>query len=272
LLDLARRATPVHPHRGRRTADVQYYTQHMSRSSHVHPPAPLLVVIPAHNEAESLAELLPQIQSRGTTVLVVSDASRDATAEVARAHGARVLQLPVQLGAWGATQAGLRFALRHGFRHVVTLDADGQHEPACIGDLLAAQRESGAEVVIGTFPERLSRARLLAWRWFRALTGLRVEDLTSGFRCYGPRAIEVLASAEATLLDYQDVGVLLLLRKHGLAVRETPVQMYPRRNGRSKVFASWLLVAHYMLQTTVLCLSRVGRLSLPRRRYADAPT
>lgn len=251
---------------------MHYYTQPMSQSSHRDPPAPLLVVIPAHNEAEPLRELLPQLSSPGRRVLVVSDASHDDTSRVAREHGAAVIELPVQLGAWGATQAGLRFALRHGYRCVITLDADGQHEPACMAELLATQRQTGSEVVIGTFPERLSRARLMAWRWFRALTGLRVEDLTSGFRCYGPRAIEVLASSQATLLDYQDVGVLLLLRKHGISVAETPVQMYPRRNGRSKVFASWLLVAHYMLQTTVLCLARVGRLSLPRRRYADAST
>jgi glycosyltransferase involved in cell wall biosynthesis len=219
-----------------------------------------LFVIPARDEAATIGALLDQLVPRvGAHVLVVSDASADDTSSVARRHGAQVLELPLQLGAWGATQAGLRFAQRRGYRQVVTLDADGQHEPACVADLQRAHRELGADIVIGTFPHRLSRARKLAWHWFRLLSGLRVEDLTSGFRCYGAEAIDVLAAAEATLLDYQDVGVLLLARRHGLRVAETPVKMYPRRAGRSKVFASWLTVAGYMMQTTLLCIARVGR-------------
>ncbi len=85
---------------------------------------------------------------------------------------------------------------------------------------------------------------------------------------YGPEAIRLLASPRATLLDYQDVGVLLLVRRHGLSIREMPVTMFPRRNGKSKVFSSWLLVARYMLQTPVLCFARVGRSRAPDRRLS----
>lgn len=232
-----------------------------------------MFVIPARDEEASIGDLLDLLVPKaGPHVLVVSDASTDDTAAVARRHGARVLELPLQLGAWGATQAGLRFARRHGYRQVITLDADGQHEPACIGDLQRAQRELGADIVIGTFPERLSPARKLAWHWFRLLSGLRVEDLTSGFRCYGADAIDVLSSAEATLLDYQDVGVLLLARRHGLRVAETPVKMYPRRAGKSRVFASWFTVAGYMLQTTLLCIARIGHFGGRRARPYEART
>lgn len=196
-------------------------------------------------------------------VLVVSDASTDGTAAAARRGGARVIELPLQLGAWGATQAGIRYALRHGFDTVISLDADGQHDPECLPRLVAAHLLGGADLVIGTFPQRLSRAKRLAWGWFRSITGLSVEDLTSGLRVYGPRALAVLASAEATLLDYQDVGVLLLLRRHGLRVEEVPAVMYPRRAGHSRVFASWFMVAGYMMKTTVLCVARVGRLRPP---------
>ena len=253
----------------------------MARSSHSHYRRRLrvlsggrggsrtLFVIPARDEEASIGALLDQLIPRtGPHVLVVSDASQDDTALVAARHGARVLELPLQLGAWGATQAGLRFARRHGYRQVITLDADGQHEPECVPDLQRAQRELGADIVIGTFPQRLSPARKLAWHWFRLLSGLRVEDLTSGFRCYSAEAIDVLSAAEATLLDYQDVGVLLLARRHGLCVAETPVKMYPRRAGRSRVFASWLTVVGYMLQTTLLCVARIGHFGArPARSY-----
>ncbi|GIX35221.1 MAG: glycosyl transferase family 2 [Lysobacteraceae bacterium] len=219
-----------------------------------------LYVIPARNEEATLGGLLERMAALGhAPVLVVSDASEDDTAAVARRHGAMVLDLPLQLGAWGATQAGLRFARRLGFRQVVTLDADGQHEPDCIPELMRARHATGADIVIGAHPQRLSRARKLAWRWFRLLSGLRVEDLTSGFRCYDARAIDLLSGPAATLLDYQDVGVLLLARRHGLRVTEIPVRMHPRGNGRSRVFYSWPTVAMYMFQTTLLCIARIGR-------------
>lgn len=218
-----------------------------------------LVVLPAHNEAASLPALLKELQGQlETDVLVVSDASTDRTTAAAREIGVQVIEISQQIGAWGATQAGFRHALRQGYRRVASMDADGQHGVESLAVLLEAQAANGADVVIGTFPERLSPLKRLAWTWFRALTGLRVEDLTSGLRVYGPRALPVIASPEATLIDYQDVGVLLLLRKHGMVVHEVPVTMYPRQAGKSRVFASWLTVARYMAQTTVICIARLG--------------
>ena len=200
------------------------------------------------------------------TVLVVDDASVDATASAARAAGAVTLTLPLGLGAWGATQAGIRYARRHGFSCVITLDADGQHLPASLPGLFAAHAASGANVMIGTCVGRLSRAKRVAWRYLRALTGLRLRDFTSGLRLYDARALEILAGPEASLLDYQDVGVLMLLAKNGLAIEETPVYMLPRREGHSRVFASWPVVARYLLHTTVLCVAQVDA---GRRRTAS---
>jgi hypothetical protein len=71
------------------------------------------------------------------------------------------------------------------------------------------------------------------------LTGLRFDDLTSGFRYYGPRACSLLASEDATLLDYQDIGVLLLLRRANLRISEVSVLMNPRKSGASRIFFSW---------------------------------
>jgi hypothetical protein len=115
-----------------------------------------------------------------------------------------------------------------------------------------------ADVVIGACTERGSYARRFAWTYFRKLTGLRIEDLTSGFRAYNYAAMTVLASPEATLLDYQDVGVLLLLRHARLQIKEIPVPMRNRDHGGSRVFPSWFIVGKYMLQTSILCLAKVG--------------
>lgn len=214
-----------------------------------------LIVIPARNEAATVGTVVGALLAQGWRyIVVVNDQSTDDTAGVARDSGAVVISPVLPMGAWGAMQTGIRYALKKGFKQVVTIDADGQHEPACIPKLLAAARRS--PVVIGAYPQRGSLARQIAWRYFRFITGFGIEDLTSGFRCYNRAACEVLADEEATLLDYQDLGVLLLLRHAGLRIVEVPVEMYPRLTGPSRIFASWSKVARYMLESTLLCLAR----------------
>lgn len=219
----------------------------------------LIALIPAFNEEATIGAIVAQIRRRWhCPVAVIDDCSADGTARVAREAGAIVLPLTLQLGAWGAMQTGLRYALREGYRTAITLDADGQHEPDCIGELLEPLATGVADVAIGAFPERASRARRIAWSYFRWLTGLKLEDITSGFRVYNRAAMTVLASQEASLLDYQDVGVLLILRRKGLRTVEVPVSMQPRAQGASRVFRSWWIVGQYMVQTSVLCLARIG--------------
>jgi glycosyltransferase involved in cell wall biosynthesis len=166
-----------------------------------------------------------------------------------------VLSLAVNLGAWGATQTGIRFALEKGYSQVVTMDADGQHPPSVIPDLLAPIVGGYADVVIGSCPGRGSQARKMAWRFFRGMTGLEIEDLTSGFRVYSLPVMEILASKKATLLEYQDIGVLILLMHSGMRILEMQVPMQRRLSGSSKIFSSWFKVAEYLLLNLILCTS-----------------
>lgn len=217
----------------------------------------LLVVIPALNEAACIGDIISQLRSHaGVDVLVVDDGSTDDTAAIALLNGAVVARAPLWQGAWGAIQTGIRHALRHGYTAVISMDADGQHEPAHLPRLVEAGRT--ADVVIAACPSRGSRLRHIAWRYFRFLTGFAFEDLTSGFRYYNERACRILAADEATLLDYQDIGVLLLLARARLQIAEVPVAMNPRRSGASRVFSSWWTVARYMTETSLLCLARWG--------------
>lgn len=217
-----------------------------------------LAVIPARDEVATVGGVVSGVlAATGWRVLVVDDASTDGTAAAAREAGADVLSLPIGLGAWGASQTGIRFAARHNFDLVITLDADGQHLPDSLPALRDAQAATGANVVIGTCIERLSVPKKIAWSYLRLLTGLRLRDFTSGLRLYDRSAIDMLASAQASLLDFQDVGVLMLLSKQGLRIVETPTPMQPRLSGHSRVFASWAIVARYMFNTTILCLSRL---------------
>lgn len=223
-----------------------------------------LIVIPARDEAPTIGAVVTQLKASGwNDVLVVDDQSSDGTADAARAAGAMVTRPVLAVGAWGATQSGIRLALARGYESVITMDADGQHEVAQIAALLS--RRHDADVVIGAHPERASRLRHLAWWWFRRLTGFELRDLTSGFRYYSRAAMELMASREATLLDYQDLGALLLLSRAGLRITEVPVSMSPRAVGQSRVFRSWFSVSRYMAVTTLLCLSRW---EVPSRRAA----
>ena len=227
----------------------------------------LLVVVPALDEAACIGGVISQTRSLGAIdVLVVDDGSTDDTAAVAMLNGATVLRAPLWQGAWGAIQTGIRYAVRHGYSAVVTMDADGQHEPAQLPRLMEAA-DRGANVVIASCPSRGSRLRHIAWSYFRLLTGFQFDDLTSGFRYYDAKACGLLAGQEATLLDYQDIGVLLLLRHAHLRIAEISVEMNPRRYGASRVFSSWWTVARYMAETSLLCLARWNQ---PIRKRRDA--
>jgi len=216
---------------------------------------PLLIVIPAKDEVETIGAVIRALVEKGFHhVFVIDDHSIDGTGDIARAAGATVARPVLPLGAWGGMQLGIRYAVSHGHEAVITMDADGQHEVAEIPVLLAAAGQ--ADVVIGAHPARASALRQLAWRWFRMIAGFELRDLTSGFRYYNQDAINILAQDEATLIDYQDVGVLLLLRKAGLRLVEVPVSMNTRQVGRSRIFNSWFSVLRYMVTTTLLCLAR----------------
>ena len=86
-----------------------------------------------------------------------------------------------------------------------------------------------------------------------------MEDLTSGLRVYGLRAIVLLSSREATMLEYQDVGVLLLLKENGLQIHEVSIPMQGRAVGGSHVFRSWMSVLYYMVYTSIMSVSKLTR-------------
>lgn len=217
----------------------------------------LIILIPAHNEEATVGGVVQELKTQvDAEIVVIDDASTDGTRKAAVAAGATVLPAAVQIGAWGAVRAGLRYALKQGSARAITMDADGQHPADSIPLILKPIEAGDADVVIGACPERGSRSRKLAWAFFRQITRLKIHDLTSGFRAYNRSAIAALVSEDTVLLDYQDIGVLLYLRQRGLRIAEAPVTMCQRVAGHSKVFATWWTVFKYLIHTGVLCLSR----------------
>lgn len=218
----------------------------------------IALIVPMFNESASISQVLNDLANNpDVDVYVVDDASSDNSKALVQQAGVVVLPLAVNLGAWNAIQTGMRYALRKNYQWIMTMDADGQHPVSEIPKLiLASVSELKPDVVIGACASRGSKLRKFAWRFFRRLTGVGIEDLTSGFRLYNKKAVEKLVSKKGTLLDYQDVGVLLILQQAQLKVMEVQVDMEPRKFGGSHIFSSWMAVAYYMMVTTLLSLSK----------------
>ena len=110
----------------------------------------VLVVIPAFNEVESIDQVVDQVVTFGFQTLVVDDGSIDQTADVARQYGAHVVSLTLNSGVGGALRCGFRYAVENGFAAVIQCDADGQHLPNHLIDLVDAANSTNAHMMIGS--------------------------------------------------------------------------------------------------------------------------
>jgi dolichol-phosphate mannosyltransferase len=200
----------------------------------------LSVVIPALNEAENLAQLLPSLtqalRSLGIVfeVIVVDGGSRDSTRAVAEARGAQVIAQP-EPGYGGALRAGFERA-RGGF--IITLDADGSHDPSLIPELWASR--SLAEVVVASRYVKGGSSSVPVGRYllsrvlnavFRRGLSLPVADLSSGYRLYAAGALRALRIS-ATDFDVLE-EILIRAMAAGYAIEEIPLNYRARRAGQS---------------------------------------
>lgn len=223
--------------------------------------ADLLVVISARNNEQDIARLIRRAHVLAKAeVVVVDNRSTDATCHIAEQCGAKVLRPLLEMTSWGSLQTGLRYAQTHGFESVVTIDAEGRYEVEELPALLSARGQ--ADVVVAHFAQRNSFVRRLAWRWLRWLTDFELRDFVSGFRLYNRDALKVATSTEATMLDYQDIGILLLMRRQGLEIAELPLTLHSTKPDHSKIFRSWGNAVRYVATTSLLSIA------LTRRRLA----
>jgi glycosyltransferase involved in cell wall biosynthesis len=222
------------------------------------------VIVPAHNEAEALPNVLDQLRREGAAydVVVINDGSTDETARVAREAGVPVVDMCFNLGIGGAVQAGFKYALDRGYAIAVQMDADGQHLADQIERIVGPVRAGECELCIGSrFLEETeydgSFWRRLGTRYLSrvctVVTGQRITDATSGFRAVGPRALRYLAWHYPS--DYPEPESIVLLSRHGLTIREVSVRMQPRQAGKSSI--SGLATFYYMAKVSLSLLLAV---------------
>lgn len=239
----------------------------------------VLVVIPAFNERDALPLVLGELDEVMSLrrVVVVDDGSVDGTAEVAESAGAAVLRMPFNVGVGGALRAGLLFARREGIGRVVQCDADGQHPVAEIPrllteldsvDMVIGARFAGEGNYTARGPRRLAMV-VLAYVMSK-VHRTSLTDVTSGFRGFGPRAIEVLSAELPAEYLGDTIEALAIAKEHRLKVSQIPVEMRARQGGvasqNSARASIYLARAFTMLSLTVLRLLASSLVTRRRRR------
>jgi glycosyltransferase involved in cell wall biosynthesis len=232
--------------------------------------------MPAFNEQEALPDVIAEVRAANPRVrlIVIDDGSLDATAARSREAGADLtVSMPYNCGVGAALRTGLLGARRLGADVVVQCDADGQHPPAAIAELVAALDD--ADIVIGARFAGVGDYRVRgprAWA-MKVLSGVmskvhhtRLTDVTSGFRAFGPRAIAVLSVHMPAQYLGDTVEALMVASEHGLRVRQIGVAMRERQGGQASHQA--LKAALYLLRSmTVVALAMIRRLSGASRRW-----
>ena len=211
-----------------------------------------LVVIPTYNEAVNLPSLVPQIlaQDPRLEVLVVDDASPDGTGRLvdemaqgtARVHA---LHREAKLGLGTAYIAGFQWALERGYDYVFEMDADFSHDPAHLAeflraivnaDLVLGSRYLGGKVTVVNWP--IGRLMLSYWAnvYARWVTGLRIWDLTGGFKCFRRRVLEAIDLSKVRSNGYAfQIEMSVRAWRKGFKLAEVPIVFVDRTEGQSKM-------------------------------------
>lgn len=222
----------------------------------------VLIIIPAYNEEESILGVIDDLREHApfADYIVVNDGSTDGTRFLLEESDIPHIDLIKNLGIGGAVQTGYKYALQRGYDVAVQFDGDGQHCAKYISDLVAPIQGGEADLVVGSrfkgenegfkssFMRRLG-ITILSGVLKMASTN-KVEDVTSGFRAAGKRAIQLFASCYPD--DYPEPEALALIARKGLKLAEVPVSMRERTGGESSI--KRMDSMYYMIKVTFAIL------------------
>src|SRR5439155_19340068 len=215
-------------------------------------PERALVIIPTYNEALNLPQIVPQVLSQDARlqVLIVDDNSPDGTGRIAdemartnpRVH---VLHREGKLGLGTAYITGFKWALKEGYDFIFEMDADFSHDPAHLKEFLTAIQD--ADVVLGSryldgkvtivnWPMSRLMLSYFANVYARLFTGLRMWDLTGGFKCFRRRVLGTIDLSAGGSNGYAfQIEMSVRARRKGVKLREIPIVFVDRAVGQSKM-------------------------------------
>ncbi len=194
----------------------------------------ILGIIPAYNEAERIPPVVAGALEH-LPVLVVDDGSQDETAQIAGSSGAQVLILSPNQGKGAALRKGFQQAIEAGYDAVVTLDADGQHDPAEIETFLHSFQASEADLIIGArdFSQipAIRRAANTLGKWsFSWAVGQRIEDNQSGYRLLSRRMMEAVLGSQESGFEFE-VEMIVVCIQRGYILQWVPIRTIYRDEG-----------------------------------------
>jgi glycosyltransferase involved in cell wall biosynthesis len=193
----------------------------------------VIVIIPAYNEAHSIEEVIRKTRELSTLVIVVDDGSNDGTSEVCRSMNVKVIRNSRRMGKGIALKRGIIEAIKYDPDIVVTLDADGQHDPFDVPKLLEPILNSEADIVIGSryfeaamreLPQQRRIGLSVINRLNTLLTSTDVKDSQSGFRAYDKSVIEKIVAYTSTGYGVE-TEQLALADSYGFRIVEVPVKI-----------------------------------------------
>jgi glycosyltransferase involved in cell wall biosynthesis len=234
-----------------------------------------LVAIPAYNEGATIRSVANGVRRAlpGADLLVVDDGSSDGTPAILEELGVPAARHLANLGYGRAIQTAIRYAQEEGYEALITLDGDGQHDPAQLPPLLEAFRAHGFDLCVGSryVASRSYRGvplgRQIGMRTFSVLVGLvagqRVYDTTSGLKAIRRTAFPALGLWH--FVDFHAEAIVYLLRL-GFRVGEHPIVASERQHGTSMY--SLLSAVTYPSKTLLMVLLGLVQAELARRRVA----
>jgi glycosyltransferase involved in cell wall biosynthesis len=202
----------------------------------------IAIVLPVYNEEKNIRAIVKEIRGNCIQwdIITVDDGSMDRSRELLESLPVTVISHPVNLGYGAAIQTGLRHAVAEGYETVVLMDADGQHIPSEIPNLLGAL-DAGADIVIGSrflgkpSGYRIPVLRRMGITFFSALaktlSGTKIYDVTSGFQAMRYDVAKFLA--EQYPVDFPDAEVIISLGLNKYRIAEVPAQFRMREHGDS---------------------------------------
>jgi len=230
-----------------------------------------LIIIPAFNEEGSIEKVVNNLIEKFPKYdyLVINDGSTDHTQSICNSNKYQVVNLVINMGIGGAVQTGYRYAWDNHYDIAVQIDGDGQHDVSYLEEMIRPIEEGQADIVIGSrFLEKegfqSTQIRRVGINFLsflgKLLTGVRVKDITSGYRVVNTKFIRIFALDYPA--DYPEPEAMVIAAVHGGRIKEYPVIMRERKAGESSITMKKSI--YYMCKVTLAMIIR--RISFGVRR------